>query len=393
MKKHLELFGQLCFWIAIITETLLVLIDKSAYINPYEGILFRLTFCLFCLKILATKYTRKEWLAMIIVGLIAVISYLINDKDEIVRVVALVAACKGIEIKKITKVLFYLTLAGGLVIILLSVFGIYGDSYVIADFGRGPSGSPIIECRYTLGMGHPNALQCMMLMTTVLGIYTYCTDMKWWHYLVVGALNIVIYFMTDSNTGMLGCCILIVGYLFFQLFPNAKESKWVYLLGAFVIVFCVAFSMAGAGIENTYETPNSLMHKIDLHLNGRFQTTYRVEAARLQNWKLFGASDNTEFFDPAFVRVAYWYGIIPFIMYVIMNLYLVFIAFQKKDYALMVIVATFAVYSVMEAHLISIYILRNYLFLFLGCQWTNEANQNACYLWQCCVVPRKAGKR
>lgn len=366
VKKHLELFGQLCFWIAIITETLMVLIDKSAYINPYEGILFRLTFCLFCLKILATKYTRKEWLAMIIVGLIAVISYLVNDKDEIVRVVALVAACKGIEIKKITKVLFWETLVGCTIIAGLSVFGIYGEPAMTAYFGTNSATEQIIETRYILGMGHPNALQCMVLMITVLGMYTYIDQMKWYHFVLAFLFNLGIYSLSDSNTGIIAGILFIFGVVVMRYCKPFQDNKWIYLCGVGILLFCVVFSVLGVALEVSENTRDTMMFRIDTLLNGRFQTTYAFEDARLVNWKLFSAPENTGFFDPAFVRIAYWYGSVPFLMYLLMNLYLIKIGYKKKDYVLFVIVLTFAVYSIMEAHLISVYILRNYLFIFMG---------------------------
>ena len=39
--------GQFCFYAGLVLELLIVIIDKSAYINPVEGQLFRITFILF----------------------------------------------------------------------------------------------------------------------------------------------------------------------------------------------------------------------------------------------------------------------------------------------------------------------------------------------------------
>ena len=51
--------GEVCFWTALMIELLIVIVDKSAYINPLESQLFRLTFLLFCIKIALTKYSTK----------------------------------------------------------------------------------------------------------------------------------------------------------------------------------------------------------------------------------------------------------------------------------------------------------------------------------------------
>ncbi len=55
MEARVRKIGEACFWIALVIELIIVIIDKSAYINPYEGQLFRITFLLFGIKILYYK--------------------------------------------------------------------------------------------------------------------------------------------------------------------------------------------------------------------------------------------------------------------------------------------------------------------------------------------------
>lgn len=382
-------FGEVCFWAGLVIELLLVIIDKSAYINPYEGITFRLTFLLFCIKIATTKYTRKEWLCILGVGIIAMISYFVNDRDEIVRVVAFIASCKDMDLKKVMKTVLCVTLAGCVAIILLSVTGIYGVTSVHADYGRGATGEQLFETRYTLGMGHPNALHCMIWMLIALATYCYADKMKWYHYVLFMLVNFAFYSLSNSNTGFLVCSMFIIGAGIMGCVKQFRESKWIYILGTCIVVGCVIFSMVGSHIENTYETPDSLMHKFDKLLNGRYQSCYAVEAARLENWKLFASADNTEFFDAGFVRLFYWYGIIPGILYIAMNLYLLWQSYKCKDYIMFVMVVAFSVYNLMEAHFISFYILRNYLFVLMGYYWYQpfiKEKNKAAYFWQVKII-------
>ena len=101
MREKMNKIGNLCFWIALVIESVIVMIDKSAYINPWEGKLFRLTFVLFCIKVITTQYSKKEWIAIAIAGILVSISYLVNDKDEVVRAAVFVISCKNIDVKKI----------------------------------------------------------------------------------------------------------------------------------------------------------------------------------------------------------------------------------------------------------------------------------------------------
>lgn len=388
IETKLKKTGEICFWIALVIELLIVIIDKSAYINPYEGWLFRITFVLFGLKVATTKYTLKEWICMIVFGIIAAISYFVNEKDEIVRVVVFIAACKDLPLKNILKTTLFITAAGSLVLFLLSVTGIYGALSVTANFGRGPSPG-IIETRYCFGMGHPNAFQTMMFMMTVLSMYIYEKKMKWYHFVLLFGINFLAYLYTDSNTSLLVTVAAIVGVAVMKYWKWLQKSSFAYWVGMFLVTGIVIFSAAGSH----YGRETQFMHELDYLLNGRFQTAHAIEASRIENWKLFAVPENTEFFDAGFIKVFYWYGIIPGCLYVFANLYLVYQSYKKQDYALLVMVVAFTVFTIMEAHLISWYILRNYLFVVLGYYWYQpfaEMQETEANFWQVKKLLEKA---
>ena len=91
------------FYIAVIIEVLMVIIDKSNYTNPIEGRLFQLTFLLFLIKVCLTKYTRREYAVILLFCLLGAASYFITERNEIIRLVMFVSACKNIEMKKCLK--------------------------------------------------------------------------------------------------------------------------------------------------------------------------------------------------------------------------------------------------------------------------------------------------
>ena len=361
--------GEWCFWVALFIEILLLLIDKSAYINPYEGILFRLTFALFCIKIITTKYSKTELICIAVVGGIATISYFINTRDEAVRAVALVAACKDIDLKKMLKFIFALTSVGIAVIFLLSVTGIYGDISVTTDFGREK-----IETRYCFGMGHPNAFQTMLFMLSMLFVYIYIDSIKLYNIVIVALINIASYLFTDSNTALLVMIAFILGVLLLKYCRVLRESKILYILSGILVVFLTIFSIYGSHVGR--DTP--VMYWIDRVLNGRFEYSNIFEMARVENWTLFALPDNVEFFDQGFIRLFYWYGIIPAIVFLLGIIYLIWISYKKKDYVLLVFIVANAVFMIMEAHIISVYLLRNYLLIFMGYYWNKFLDKSNC---------------
>lgn len=369
MCEKIGKIGNACFWIALFIESVIVMVDKSAYINPWEGKLFRLTFLLFCIKIIATKYSKKEWIVIALIGILVSISYLINDKDEVVRAAVFVISCKNIDVKKSMKLVLGVTLVSSIILFVLAASGVFGAMTMTANFGRGPFPG-IVETRYCFGMGHPNAFQCMLLMMTILAIYIYHDRMKWYMFIILEAINFVAFYFTDSNTGFLVVTAVIFGSMLMKYCSWMRDGKWVYFCFAGIILVCLALSMYGAAVGNKYGYEHTFINRLDALLNGRFQYSYSYEDARLMNWKLFAAKSNTVYFDQAYIRLFYWYGIIPGICYIAMNLYLVYESYKQKDYMLAVMVVGLAVYGIMEAHVISIFILRNYLFLWMGYYWT-----------------------
>ena len=60
MLTDLKKIANLSFYIGVVIEVLIVIIDKSAFINPIEGRLFQFTFLLFLVKICLTKYSWRH---------------------------------------------------------------------------------------------------------------------------------------------------------------------------------------------------------------------------------------------------------------------------------------------------------------------------------------------
>lgn len=356
-KIDLISIGKYLFYIALMLETLFVLLDKSAYIIQHETWLFRLTFFLFAAKIATTRYSVKEWVALFAFAGIGIISFLITDREEIVRIVGLIAACKGVDLKKVGKIVFWETLLGSVIIILLSLFGVYGDVSITTLF----RGGGIEETRFCLGMGHPNALHCMFLVTLILGLAVYDKYLKWYSYVVAFVLNILLYLLTDSRTSVAITAVAILLAVFMHYAKRWRERKIIYILAILFLVACVVFSIfiAIVGVEIP------ILRQIDIRINGRFQWA-RSEGG-VQFWSLFSSPVNQNYMDMAYVRLFYWYGIIPSVVYLVFLGIGIWKCREKCSYDIFLVIMTFVAYSMIEAHAVSTYIGRNYVFFYL---WT-----------------------
>lgn len=378
---------QLLFYIGLTIELMIVIIDKSNYINPVEGLLFRVTFLLFALKLLGTAYTWKEWCLIVFMELIALVSYKVTGKNDIIRIVTFVAACKGIPLKQMIRYAFYVTLAGCVIIVLLAVTGIYGDMSLTADYGRKwdvTYGQSTFETRYTLGMGHPNALSCMFLMLLAMGIYIYSERLKWYGYLFLMLINIGIYGLTDSKTSMLIATLMLLASFVMTYCKFFREKIFAYLCGFLALALCIGFSVdAAAGASRVRETwlyytyvgqvpadrHERFLLQADRFMNGRIKslTDSERQDGTIETWSAFSGPGNMEhYFDMGWVKLFYRYGIVPGVLYCIACAALLWQFYRKRDAFGLVVFAVLAVYSVMEAHLFSVYIGRNFLLMMMG---------------------------
>lgn len=360
------------FFAGVIIEVLLVLVDKSAYTNPIEGQIFRLTFLLFSAKVCLTKYSPREYGVLAFFLVIGAVSYFVTGRNEIVRVVMFIAACKDVDMRKCLKLVFWMTLTGCLILILLSLLGILGTLSLTQDYGRGS-----IETRYVLGMGHPNALQCMVLVLTLLGTYLYHVKWKWYHYVLVLFVNGCFFMLTDSKTGFL---VSICGILLFFTAGIIKNKN---LIRAFMVgnmgIFAGSILISIMSAKDAmclwhYYWEGATSRKINFYLfldtllTGRLHSLIETDNHEgiMETWRLFSRPENNYYFDMGWVRLFYWYGIIPALLAIAVLIGLMIYFAKKGKMDEMVFFSMFALYTVIEAHIISVYLARNYLLFIIG---------------------------
>ena len=353
--KQKKIIAQVVFYIAFSIELMILLIDKSALINPIEGRLFQLTFVLFFFVAACYQYTVQEGIVLFVACVIGMISYLSTERNELIRIVIFLAACKNIPIRPLMRYTFYVVLSGIGILVVLSLTGVMGVVSITDDFGRG-----LVETRYALGIGHPNALHCMYWSLVVLFLYLYDQKMKWWGYVILYASNFYLYDLTISKTGVIVTLFTITLALLFHYCKHLREHIVVPVGGILLTLFGIGFSIFTA-IPGTFLTPES---KIDKMLTGRLWIA-RLHGGTDQ-WSLFSNANCTEYFDMGYVRMFYWYGILPGAIAVIVICLLLYRLWKHSDYMGFMLVLSFVIYSTVEAHAVSVYLARNYGLFLLG---------------------------
>ncbi|MCR5672066.1 MAG: hypothetical protein K6G10_13770 [Butyrivibrio sp.] len=361
--------ANLLFYIAIAIETVLMIVEKSELTFSYESYVFRFTFLLTFLAVLIMDHGKKEWIFIALIVVFTAYCYFTSGKNDLLRYGMFILAAKNIDLKKCMKYVFFATLAGFLLIVILSVTGIFGDVSITMDFGRSK-----VQTRYCLGFGHPNALFASFYALLLMWLWLYGGDAGFIAYAMVTIGMGAIVHITDSRTGMIIVAFTFLMAYLARLFDVLKTHAAIYVLTALDVIVSVGLSVFGAWAAQTIYMGNKYLvnkwyWKVDRKLSGRMSNLhYGAENSGgvLKNWKLFAGHGAESFFDMGWVRLFYWYGIIPTILVIIMILAVVFICAKRKDMWTVVLIASLSVYTLTEATFVTRYTGRNFMIPVFG---------------------------
>ena len=355
MNKWLDNICAGLFYLGLAAEILLVIWDKSSWTDPYMGQICRMTFLLFavCCACSVRKSTMTEDIVFAIGVLIGALSWRFGGRNDLLRIVIFLRAAGTVSVPRAMKVTFVSSVLGCLGLVGLAFAGIQGHLYQTYDYGHG------VETRWDLGLGHPNSLHCMAAMLLIFALYLFEKRMKLYLYVLLGVGNVLLYGLTRSNTAFAISMLALMLSLILHYGKKLAAGNAVYFLGELFLFGGLLFSVF-CGIYRP--SGHWLLEKLDHVLTGRISSlwTTTFHEGTLSTWKWFGQRLNVCYFDLGWLRVVYWYGVIPAIVIIGLTFALLEHARKTKDKAAFLLLLCFGLYTVFEAHLVSAYIGRNY---------------------------------
>ena len=364
-------FANRLFYLALIIEIVLMIVEKSELSFSYESYIFRVTFVLTYFSVIIADHNKKEWLLILGIWIFTFICYRITGKNDLLRFATFIMAAKNINLGKTMKATFWIELIGFLTIALMAVTGVLGSVAQAADYGRDNAE----ELRYVFGFGHPNTLWSSAFVLMLLWIWVYGSKAKLWHYLILLAIIGVLYKFTASRTSLMIGLFMFAMAIAARYIHRPANRKYVYMGGLIITpLLCVAFSVWAAIVspipryssKNQYEI---LINRLDEFLNNRIHNLYRSNyrhSGAIDSWKLFSDRLSTEYFDMGWVRLFYWYGIIPAALVCVLVAVFIYLCYKRRDAWTLIIIVSLSIYTVIEATFVSVYVGRNILIPVLG---------------------------
>lgn len=355
--------GRIAFYLGLLFEIIIFSLDRCSWINPYQSMMFRITFVLFVIKCICTRYDKKQWIAIVLIAVLSIVTYKFSGKDEAVRFGVFVISMKDLDLKRVLRFDYILMSLSVAVLGILAILGIMGE--VVSSPGYAEKADAFM---LSMGLGSSNtwAIQIWVLVALMLFLYYDRFDTKAYIGIIFGAF--ALYALSKTSTALIMMIFTGIGGLLIYKSNKLKQSRFIYYIGMLITLACVGFSVFAAKISKWWDFQPEWQRKLDTILTGRITCIYAFEngGGVLKNWKLFGSDIFIEYFDMGIVRMFWWYGIIPGIIIVIAVLYLLYDQYLRKDYMGALLTVSIVIFSVFEAHFISEFLCRNYLLFMFG---------------------------
>ncbi|MBE5828296.1 MAG: hypothetical protein E7305_02410 [Butyrivibrio sp.] len=370
-EENRKKYSQILFYVALSIELFLMILEKSEILFEYESYVFRVTFLLTFLAVIIMKHDRKQWVVIAVIWCFTTLCYRLSGKNDLLRIATFMMATRDIDLKKAMKYSFFVSIAGFLVIAALALFGFLGDVVLIADYGRGIAD----ESRLVLGFGHPNTLLGCVYVLVLMWLWIYGENASLIKYGLVIILSILFSLLTRSRTGILMLFMTLAIALILRITKNLKSYKLPYIISFMVTpVFCMTTAVfAGLCAEGEYTTGGIgipvWVWRMDVALNYRISNLYYSvpeHGGIASNWKLFAGRGADGYFDMGWVRLFYWYGIVPTVLIAVAVALVIYVCYKKKDIWSVLITLSVSVYTIIEATFVSRYIGRAFYLLIAG---------------------------
>ncbi|MBQ8858084.1 MAG: hypothetical protein IJ024_08085 [Lachnospiraceae bacterium] len=191
-------------------------------IGPGSRTLRLIAMWLLFAKVILTRYTKKEFLILTPITILALYNYTVSGNIYCVYTILVIACLKDIDFSTLFKVLFYSTLSAVVFVGILSFFEIGSPTQLTQDFGRG-----VVETRYCFGLYHPNIWHQAIARCIVFACIGYYKQLNIVHLLILFAFNYFIYTLSVSRTGLLAIWIFLILVIFYKYLNKLMHTLFV----------------------------------------------------------------------------------------------------------------------------------------------------------------------
>lgn len=256
------------------------------------------------LKVYKDKCNIKELITIVILFIIGVISFIVTKKFTLMLTCLCICGSKNIDIDRLFRGMYKIRIIAFIGMILAAIVSITEDRIIIMHRNG------LEEIRHSLGFSHPNMTHLVLFILIAIYIYINYEKLDVKNYIIIMLINISIYFLTISRTGMIG--ILLLCLLCFISKLQIKElnifiNKFLCKLPRYLYIILVSFSFITAWFFRKWPW----LKILDKLFTGRFYLSNKILTEF--GFSLFG-NQNVGMLDNGYIYLYVQFGLIGFIL-------------------------------------------------------------------------------
>lgn len=354
IKMSLQEIAYFCFFG-------ILLVAKG--IGLYEGMLsfnvcLLLAFlCMGC-KLLLTEYTIREWILLLLLGVISLAAYHTTGEKAVVITVLTVMGLKNVRTDRLLKFAFAIWTVTFYGMILVHIADVT-DASILAHnkFGLG------FLLRYSMGFPHPNVFHISYFIWMALLLYLFPMRKKklWTVSFVLFAGNVLIFLYSVSITGFL----LVTMYLIFNIYLSMRQqlNKAEKCLLQCVYPACVLISVIPPLVfkGRLYDLLNKLLNT-RMNIWKYYLTNF---TPKLFGTKVWSPEDAVLSMDCSYLYLLYYYGILLFLGISVLFIYTIWRYTADNRKAEIAIIIGMLIAGITEPYLFNLS-FKNLILVFAG---------------------------
>ena len=315
----------------------------------------------FGIKVLSTRHTLAEYLAIASFLSIGALTYLCSGEKGLLLYFTMMLGMKSINKKKVMRLGLCILSAAYFILYLLSVSGLITElNHINRRTGYG------YLLRHSLGYPYPNTAHTTLLILVILFFFLYeASDLKALlkAEIIAMLLNLYVYLYTVSLTGLLSITIYLVINFYLQARTDRSkpENALLHILFPAIVIFSIVGPILAKG--SLFTILNKLLHK-------RYE--YALYFLTNEKITLFGSyfkkpPTNWYMLDNSFLYLFLQLGVMPFAFVCIIYLLWIRNLISENKIRELAVIITFCFIGMSDPFLFNLS-YKNLTFIFLG-QW------------------------
>lgn len=319
--------------------------DGANYTAKAFYVLF-LGVCVLSLVMRAT-YTTQEILEIGVLLILGILSYLIADGHFFFDITLLIAISKNIDFEKFLKRAIILMILFAFVVICLASLDVI--SSVVKERVDNT------QMRNSLGFAHPNTLGLLVFEVIAGVIALERKRLKTVHLWLLLAVGVIFYFITRSQTCLLGTVLLVFAVLIYKwLQKKALSPKRMQVLITLVIIIAAVVTILIIRYywvrpdELGFQTLSGRITLAQKYLDAYGVNLFGHDILTGRDIALPGYAADYSYLDNGEIWYLVRLGIVGFVVFFYVYVRMIVQTIRKKEFVLCIIAVVYLVYSLTE---------------------------------------------